>query len=284
MLQSLQNVLKNKDNVVLMGSAVVVCLIGVFIGNNLHNHNDDNDTGTGSNDEKPGVVSEIIKNDNDSADSVETDKKFDSLNDEAEKGIASTDNLKLNINDITGDKSDITGDNKSDITTIDSSDITSDDSSDITSDDTNINKTNDDSTTAKGISSLVQSQNPILPSVSPTTTNDATKISMDDLINNNDPQQSSNPFANENPALPQGNPVANENLDLPQSNPFANENSVLPQGSPSSIPISSSLDTALVNNNSQEKKPVVLEETGGKNRSKKHRKNKKSKKSRKHNK
>ena len=140
MLQSLQNVLKNKDNVVLMGSAVVVCLIGVFIGNNLHNHNDDNDTGTGSNDEKPGVVSEIIKNDNDSADSVETDKKFDSLNDEAEKGIASTDNLKLNINDITGDKSDITGDNKSDITTIDSSDITSDDSSDITSDDTNINK------------------------------------------------------------------------------------------------------------------------------------------------
>jgi hypothetical protein len=279
MLQSLQNVLKNKDNVVLMGSAVVVCLIGVFIGNNLHNHNDDNDTGTGSNDEKPGVVSEIIKNDNDSADSVETDKKFDSLNDEAEKGIASTDNLKLNINDITGDKPDITGDNKpditsidsSDITSIDSSDITSDDKPDITSDDTNINKTNNDSTTAKGISSLVQSQNPILPSVSPTTTNDATKISMDDLINNNDPQQSSNPFAN-------------ENLDLPQSNPFANENSVLPQGSPSSIPISSSLDTALVNNNSQEKKPVVLEETGGKNRSKKHRKNKKSKKSRKHNK
>ena len=50
------------------------------------------------------------------------------------------------------------------------------------------------------------------------------------------------------------------------------------------LPISSSLDTALVNNNSQEKKPVVLEETGGKNRSKKHRKNKKSKKSRKHNK
>ena len=35
MLQSLQNVLKNKDSVVVMGSAIVVCLIGVFIGNNL---------------------------------------------------------------------------------------------------------------------------------------------------------------------------------------------------------------------------------------------------------
>ena len=77
---------------------------------------------------------------------------------------------------------------------------------------------------------------------------------MDDLINNNSPQESSNPF--------------DTNSGETQSNP----------------PVSSSVDTEPVDDNTAEKKPVVLEETGGKNRSKKHRKNKKSKKSRKHHK
>ena len=41
MLESLQNVLKNKDSVVVLSASIVVCLIGVFIGNNLHNEEDD---------------------------------------------------------------------------------------------------------------------------------------------------------------------------------------------------------------------------------------------------
>ena len=254
MLQSLQNVLKNKDNVVVMGSAIVVCLIGVFIGNNLHNHNDDSDTGSGSDGAKPEVVSEIIKDENDSPDSGETDKKIDSLNDDTEKKSDSTDNLQLEINDITGDdKPDITSVDSSDINSDDKPDITSD-STDVTSDDTNINKTNDESTTAKGVDLPEQSQTILPNELSTTSTDDSNTMSMDDLINNNSPQESSNPF--------------DTNSGETQSNP----------------PVSSSVSTEPVDDNTAEKKPVVLEETGGKNRSKKHRKNKKSKKSRKHHK
>jgi hypothetical protein len=272
MLQSLQNVLKNKDNVVVIGSAIVVCLIGVFIGNNLHN---DDSEGSGVSDANPDVVSEIIKDENDSGDSGDSGEKTDSLNDDTEKESASTDNLELEIHDITGDdKTDITSIDSSDINSEIKPDITTDVTSDITSSDTDINKINDDSATAKGISLPEQSESVLSSELPTTTTDDANKISMNDLINNNGPQQSSNQFDNS----------LNTQPALPQSNPFANENSAPQQGSPSTIPISSSVDTEHVDDNTAEKKPVILEETGGKNRSKKHRKHKKSKKSRKHHK
>ena len=62
MLENLQNILKNKDSVVVISASILVCLIGVFIGNNLHDNDDD----------KPDIVSEIIKEDEtDSPDSSE---------------------------------------------------------------------------------------------------------------------------------------------------------------------------------------------------------------------
>ena len=41
MLDSLQNVLKNKDSVVVISFSIIVCLIGVAIGQNLHSDDDE---------------------------------------------------------------------------------------------------------------------------------------------------------------------------------------------------------------------------------------------------
>ena len=44
MLDSLQNVLKNKDSVVVISFSIIVCLIGVAIGQNLHSDDDEQAT------------------------------------------------------------------------------------------------------------------------------------------------------------------------------------------------------------------------------------------------
>ena len=96
MLENLQNILKNKDSVVVISASILVCLIGVFIGNNLHD-----------NDDKQDVVSEIIKEDeNTSSDSLD-EPSSDLIPSSSE--IEKIDDLKdeTNIDDISNDKDNI---------------------------------------------------------------------------------------------------------------------------------------------------------------------------------
>ena len=41
MLQSIQNTLQNKDNVVVISASLIVCLVGIFIGQHINNKNDE---------------------------------------------------------------------------------------------------------------------------------------------------------------------------------------------------------------------------------------------------
>jgi hypothetical protein len=240
MLESLQNVLKNKDSVVVISASIIVCLIGVFIGNNL---NDD--------DKSDNDVSEIIKNE-----ATGYGSSNDNISEEIEKNDMSIES-PIDINAETANDSNITSDSSitdnaitdssitdtsNNDTSITDSSITDSSNNDITSDTITSNITTNDSSTGKGLID----ENKSIP----------------DNTNNN---IYSEPI-NDNVSS-----VLSENIEKPPQNNIE-------------IPLSNNIETipSEPSTTSSVEKPIILEEYGGKSRSKKNRKHKKSKKSRKH--
>lgn len=265
MLQSLQNVLKNKDSVVVLSASIVVCLIGVFIGNNLHNDDDD---------VKPDVVSEIIKEDeNDSSDSPISLDSTDSTDSLDSTGSSDTYELEK-IDDLKNDNG-----KGFDDSTKDNIHLIVDEPE---NDKTEFEIDSDNNDTGKGI--MNDDKNELQD----------TTLTPSALVNDNENQQSSDPFdiAKGPSTANDESPFSNTSVPLtpPIETPFSNTSEL--STAPFNVtkgPENTPLDETLISEPSSEKlpvppfgnKPVVLEEFGGKNRSKKNRKHKKSKKSRK---
>ena len=251
MFENLQNILKNKDSVVVISASILVCLIGVFIGNNLHNDDDE---------DKQDVVSEIIKENEPDASEIE---KIDDLKVDNDIGIGIDNSDKDNIN-LEMDESEMVKPE------MDESEMVEPEM---------VEPKNDNNDTGKGIN------------------NDL--IGSNDLIGNNEVNQSVNSlppsiaFGNveksfvspENPSL---NSVTSNNLEQPISTieqPISTIeqpiSTIEPTPSSNLEPIRT-LEPSSTLEQPAPQKPIILDERGGKNRSKKNRKNKKSKNSRKH--
>ena len=248
MLENLQNILKNKDSVVVISASILVCLIGVFIGNNLH----DND------DEKTDVVSEIIKEDETPSSEILSSEILSSepSSEPSSSEIEKIDDLKdeTNIDDITGkDNIQLNIDEPENSTSEIDSDINNDNTGKGIND--NNNELEDSSTMPESINS--DFEKPLLyppESTSLSFDKPMTSLSFDK------PMETSS-FDNPIESSSFDNPIESSSFDKPIE--------------------SSSFDKPEERDPSRDK-PVILEEYGGKNRSKKNRKNKKSKKSRKH--
>ena len=262
MLESLQNVLKNKDSVVVISASIIVCLIGVFIGNNL---NDD--------DKSDNDVSEIIKNE-----ATGYGSSNDNISEEIEKNDMSIES-PIDINAETANDSNITSDSSITDNSITDNSITDNSITDnaitdnaITDSSVTDSSNSDGSITDSSItdSSIIDSSNSDITTTSDIITNDSStgkglideNKSIPDNVNNN---------INSEPITDNMSSVLSENIENPPQNnieiPLSNNTETVPS-EPSTI--------------SSVKKPIILEEYGGKSRSKKNRKHKKSKKSRKH--